>query len=258
MSSDDPRRSSRLPVPVSEAARIGRCHPRKPREVVVRNGEPASRTGECAANMLRNHDRNRLLLLLDLAASFVFAVEGASAAAGGRFDALGVVVLSFATALGGGIVRDVLIGSLPAAAVRDWRYSAVAFAGGAVVFVFAPIVQQVPRALMIGLDAAGLALAAMAGAEKALAWKIHPFVAILLGGITGVGGGTLRDILMARSPSVLHSDIYAVAAMTGAAAMIAAQRAGLRPSRSTALGFVVCFVLRAAAVWRSWNLPQLP
>ncbi|MGC1296140.1 MAG: TRIC cation channel family protein [Alloacidobacterium sp.] len=199
-----------------------------------------------------------LLLTIDLIGTFVFAVEGAMAAIQGNLDILGLMVLAFATALGGGIIRDVLIGAVPPNSIRDWRYPAVAFAGGAVVFFQSSFVNKVPESLIVTLDAAGLALFAVAGAAKALDYNIHPFLATLMGGITGVGGGTIRDILLARIPSVLRSDVYAVAALVGAAAMILSLKLKLRPALATTIGIVVCFALRMVAVHRHWNLPKVP
>jgi uncharacterized membrane protein YeiH len=199
-----------------------------------------------------------LLLTIDLIGTFVFAVEGAMAAIQGNLDILGLMVLAFATALGGGIIRDVLIGAVPPNSIRDWRYPAVAFAGGAVVFFQSSFVNKVPESLIVTLDAAGLALFAVAGAAKALDYNIHPFLATLMGGITGVGGGTIRDILLARIPSVLRSDVYAVAALAGAAAMILSLKLKLRPALATTIGIAVCFALRMVAVHRHWNLPKVP
>jgi uncharacterized membrane protein YeiH len=196
--------------------------------------------------------------LLDLLGVFVFAFEGAMASRAGHFDTLGVLVLSFATALGGGIARDLLIGSRPVAAVSDWRYAAVAFSAGLLVFFFHGWLSQVPPFLITALDALGLSLCAVAGAEKALSYKIHPSVAVLLGGITGVGGGCIRDVLMNRSPCVLHTDIYAVAAIFGATVMVITQRRfSVGPSLASFAGGAACFALRLVAVWRNWQLPQL-
>ena len=189
--------------------------------------------------------------------TFVFAVEGAMAAVQSNLDILGVMVLAFATALGGGIIRDVLIGAVPPNSIRDWRYPAAAFAGGAVVFFQSSFVDKVPEALILTLDAAGLALFAVAGAAKALDFNIHPFLATLMGGITGVGGGTVRDVLLARIPSVLRSDVYAVAALAGAAAMILSLRLKMRPAIATTIGIAVCFTLRMVAVHQRWNLPKV-
>ena len=203
------------------------------------------------------YDSAQLLLVVDLIGTFVFGLEGASAAIQYNLDLLGILVLAFSTALAGGLIRDLLIGAIPPKAIRDWRYPAAAFFGGAVVILWHSRVSQIPLMFLIVVDAAGLALFAVAGATKALDFGIHPFMAVLMGGITGVGGGTVRDILLARVPMVLQSDIYAVAALAGAAVTIAGLRAKLSPTLMTALGAAACFVLRVVAVWRHWNLPRV-
>lgn len=201
------------------------------------------------------HDLSRVIVAADLAGTFVFAVEGALAAIAGGLDLLGVLVLSFATALGGGVIRDLLIAASPPSALRDWRYAAIAFAAGGLTFLFHALVRQVPGVLLIGLDAAGLALFAVAGAEKALAYGIHPFIAVLMGAITGVGGGTLRDVLLAQVPAVLRVDIYATAALAGAAVVVLGRGAKLSPRLAGLAGGGVCFLLRLVAVWQHWHLP---
>jgi uncharacterized membrane protein YeiH len=198
-----------------------------------------------------------LLLTIDLIGTLVFAVEGASAAVQANLDILGLMVLGFATALGGGIIRDVLIGAIPPNSIRDWRYPATAFLGAALVFLQSSFVNRVPASLVTTLDAAGLALFAVAGAAKALDYNIHPFLAVLMGGITGVGGGTIRDVLLAHIPSVLRSDVYAAAGLAGAVAMILALKLKLRPAIATTIGIAVCFILRMVAVHRHWNLPRV-
>jgi len=203
------------------------------------------------------YDSAKLLLVVDLIATFVFGLEGALAAVESDLDLFGVLVLAFATALAGGLFRDLLIGAIPPASIRDWRYPTVAFLGGAVVCLWHTTVSHVPQEFIVVLDAAGLSLFAVAGATKALHYKIHPFLAVLMGGITGVGGGTVRDILLARVPTVLRSDIYAVAALAGAAITVAGLRANLPPTLTAILGSVSCFVLRVVAVSRHWNLPRV-
>ena len=201
------------------------------------------------------NEANKLLFAVDIAGTFVFAIEGATAAMRGNLDLLGLMVLAFATALGGGIIRDVLIGDAPPASLRDWRYAAVAFAGGAVVFFLHQFVESVPGGVILVLDAAGLSLFAIAGTQKALVFGMHPFVAILLGTITGVGGGTVRDVLLAQVPSVLRADVYATAALAGSAVMIAGCKVRVPREWAAALGGTVCFLLRVISVWRHWNLP---
>jgi hypothetical protein len=142
--------------------------------------------------------QDRLLLVVDLIGTSVFAVEGALAGIDAGLDVFGLLVLSFVTALGGGTIRDVLIGAIPPNSIRDWRYGATAFAGGGAVFFFHPLFQRVPVHLMITLDAAGLALFAVAGVGKALEYGITPLLAIMMGAVTGAGGGTVRDVLLAQ------------------------------------------------------------
>jgi uncharacterized membrane protein YeiH len=198
------------------------------------------------------------IFTLDLAGTFLFAIEGAMAAGQAGFDVFGVLVLSFSTALIGGVVRDILIGAVPPQAIKDWRYPATAFAGGIVTFLAYGLTSSIPRPLFIGLDAAALSLFAIAGAEKALDFGINPFVATLMGTLTGVGGGTLRDILMARVPIILRTDVYATAAFAGAAVMIIARKLGVPPVAAAVLGGLSCFAIRVIAVWRHWALPHLP
>jgi uncharacterized membrane protein YeiH len=198
-----------------------------------------------------------LLLIIDLMGTYVFAVEGAMAAIRANLDLLGLMVLSFATALGGGIIRDVLIGAVPPNSIRDWRYGATAFAGGGTVFFFYQFFQSVPQPLMITLDAAGLALFAVAGADKALEFGINPLIAVLMGGVTGVGGGTVRDILLAQIPAVLRTDVYAAAALAGAIVVVVGVKMKMSRGLVLSLGAAVCFVLRMVAVWQHWNLPKV-
>ena len=203
------------------------------------------------------YDSAKFVVALDLIGIFVFAVEGAMAAIDANLDLLGLMVLAFSTALAGGIIRDVLIGAAPPAALRDWRYAATAFAGAALVFGWDDFVRQIPYADLMVADAAGLGLFAVAGTGKALNYNMPPFIAILLGGITGVGGGTVRDILLSRVPTVLWSDVYATAALAGAAIMVAGLKLRLPPAFMTVVGAVACFLLRVVSVWWHWSLPRV-
>jgi uncharacterized membrane protein YeiH len=203
-----------------------------------------------------NYRQDVVLLAVDLVGTFVFAVEGALAGIRGELDLLGLLVVSFVTALGGGTVRDLLIGAVPPNSIRDWRYGATAFAGGCAVFCFYQSFQHVPQQLLITLDAAGLALFAMAGAGKALEFGINPMIAVLMGVLTGVGGGTIRDVLMTRVPGILNTDIYASAALAGAAVMVIGLALKVPRTIAMTVGGVCCFVLRMVAVAKHWNLPK--
>jgi len=161
-------------------------------------------------------------------------------------DLLGILVLAFTTALG----------ATPPDALRSWHYPALAFASGAAVILAHGAVPQFPPMLVITLDAAGLALFAVAGTQKALSANMHPFVATLFGTITGVGGGVIRDVLLAHVPRVLNADIYATAAFVGALVLVAVRAAGARPALSGIAGAATCFALRMLAVWQHWSLPH--
>jgi uncharacterized membrane protein YeiH len=201
-------------------------------------------------------ESNKLLLAADMAGTLLFAIEGATAAVRGNLDLLGLMVLAFATALGGGLIRDLLIGAVPPAALRDWRYPGMAFAGAVIVFFLYRFVQGIPESSLIVLDAAGLALFAVAGTEKALLYKMPAFVAVLLGTVTAVGGGTVRDVFLAQVPRVLRADVYATAALAGSAVLIGATKLRVRPTLAAIAGGTVCFGLRLVSVWQHWNLPR--
>ncbi|WP_454562732.1 trimeric intracellular cation channel family protein [Pseudomonas sp. AIG] len=199
----------------------------------------------------------RIVLVADLAGTAVFAVEGAIAAMRSQLDLLGVLVIAFIVALGGGVTRDLLIGATPPNAVADWRYPALAFVMGGLAFVFHEQVLGWSGSTLIVLDAAGLALFAVAGAQKALNFGITPFVAMLMGTITGVGGGVIRDIVLARIPVVLQADLYASSAFVGAAVLIIGRRLGVSPVAAALLAGAACLILRLLSVHFGWQLPKV-
>ena len=195
-----------------------------------------------------------LVLVLDLCGTFVFALSGAMAGIKHRFDLFGVLVLSFAAANSGGIMRDVLIGAVPPPGIADWRYIAVPILAGLATFHSAATVDRVKSSVQI-FDAGGLALFAVAGATKAIAFHLGPVTAVLLGMLTGIGGGMVRDVLSAEAPSVLRGDVYAVAALAGAAVVVVGRALHLPSAPVTIVGAVLCFGLRFMAIRRGWRLP---
>ena len=197
------------------------------------------------------------LLALDLIGTFVFALSGAAAGVKGRLDVFGVLVLSFAAASAGGVMRDLLIGSVPPIALRDWRYLAVSLLAGLLILLWYPRSQQLSRArnLVLVFDAAGLGLFAVAGTQKALGYGLSPVMAPLLGMLSGIGGGMIRDILLAEVPNVLRADLYAVAALAGAVVVVIGYLLDAEPVGTAVLGAVICFGLRMIAVRRGWQLP---
>ena len=199
----------------------------------------------------------RLLTAGDLAATFLFAVEGAIIARYADLDIFGILVIGFVTALVGGIIRDLLIGYAPPASLRSALYPITAFAGAGLVIALDQVVDQIPLGLLQFTDAAGLALFAVVGATKAVEFKINGFVATLLGAVSAVGGGVVRDLLLNIVPGILRQDIYAVAALAGAAATVLALRWRMPRAAAMSIGFAVCFLLRIVSVWQGWHLPRL-
>jgi uncharacterized membrane protein YeiH len=195
-----------------------------------------------------------LLLVLDLVGTFVFAISGAMAGVTRRLDLFGILVLSFVAGNVGGITRDVLIGSVPPAAVSDWRYLTVSLLAGAITFYWYSAVERLRSPVLI-FDAAGLALFAVSGAQKALAFGLNPIMAALLGMLTGIGGGMMRDILLAEIPTVLRADLYAIAALAGAAVVVIGNLLHFPPTATTMVGALLCFGLRLMAIQRAWHLP---
>jgi uncharacterized membrane protein YeiH len=195
-----------------------------------------------------------LLLTLDLIGTFVFAVSGAASGVKSRLDVFGVSVLAFVAGNAGGITRDVLIGAVPPAAIRDWRYVAASLIAGLATFFWYPSVTRVQRLVLL-FDAAGLATFAVAGTQKALAYGVNPFAAALLGMLTGIGGGMMRDVLVKEIPVVLRADLYALAALAGAAVVVAGHWLHWPPLPTAIAGASVCFFMRLAAIRRGWKLP---
>ena len=199
-----------------------------------------------------------VLLVLDLAGTFAFALNGAlTALRATRLDIVGVVALGMITALGGGTLRDIFLDSLPPATFLDWRYLAVAAAGGLIVFFTGRHLERVNGTINV-LDAAGLSLFAVTGALKGLDLGFGPAQAIIVGTITGVGGGTIRDMLIRRVPSVLSSGLYAIPALIGASAVVLGRALGASGLVVTVSGAVLCFVIRMVGVRFDLNAPAPP
>lgn len=189
-----------------------------------------------------------VVLVLDLAGVFAFALNGAlTALRVARLDIVGVVTLGMITALGGGVVRDVLLDSLPPATFVDWRYLVVAAGGGLIAFTFGRGLDRLATPITV-LDAAGLGLFAVTGATKAAELGFGPAQAVLVGVITGVGGGTLRDVMVRRVPTVLSSELYAIPALLGATVVVAAHAAGAEGGVSSVAAALLCFVVRVLGV----------
>ena len=199
-----------------------------------------------------------LFLALDLAGTFAFALNGALIAIRvARLDVVGVLTLGMITALGGGIIRDILIDSLPPATFSDWRYLAVAAFGSLVALTFARHLDRLTSPILV-LDAAGLSLFAVSGALKALDFDVGLTQAVILGAITAVGGGTVRDVLSGRIPVVLRSELYLIPALAAALVVVIAEQLGASDVPAAVGAAALCFGIRMVGVRLGLHAPAPP
>ena len=199
-----------------------------------------------------------LLLVLDLTGTFAFALNGAlTAVRAANLDIIGVVTLGMITALGGGIVRDIIIDDLPPATFTDWRYLAVAAGGSPLAFLLGRRLERLSVPITV-LDAVGLSVFAVTGAGKAVVLGLGPAQAVILGAVTGVGGGTLRDVLTQRIPIVLRSELYAIPALAGATVTVISIRLGVYGVPAAVGAAAVCFLIRMLGVRFDLNAPRPP
>ncbi len=198
---------------------------------------------------------NTVLVVLDLVGIFVFAITGALVAVRKELDVFAVLVLALTTGLGGGFLRDVLIGATPPAALADWRYLLVPAVAGLVTFFFHPSLGRKERVINV-LDAAGLSLFCVTGALKAVEFGLGPVPAALMGMLTGIGGGMLRDVLTGRVPLVFRGDLYATPALVAALVAVVGHQLGLRTAVVAVPASLLCFTWRVTAMRRGWNAPR--
>jgi len=200
-------------------------------------------------------NEHRLFTFLDLAGTFAFAISGAVAARDRGFDWFGVVVVAFSVACGGGVLRDLCIGAVPPAGLTDWRYLAVAMAAALMTMAASALVARLAHPVTL-FDSLGLGLFAVTGAQKAMIFGHNAEVAVLLGVVTAVGGGVMRDVLLNRVPMILRREVYASAALVGAVIEVAGERLGWASSWRTWVALMACFALRYLSLRYKWNLPR--
>lgn len=193
--------------------------------------------------------------LLDLAGVFAFALSGATAARERGLDLFGICATAFIVACGGGIIRDLCIGSIPPAGLENWYYLATSLVAAIMTISMYPLVRKMNRPVIF-FDAAGLSLFAVTGTQKVLIYGFNSEMAILLGVITAIGGGIIRDILLIRVPVVLEKEIYASAAFIAALIVVLGDYFNwLTTDWVSFIALSVCLTLRMLALRFGWNLP---
>lgn len=191
---------------------------------------------------------------MDLAATFVFAISGATRGVHKRLDLFGVLVVAWVAAVAGGITRDLLIGAVPPVAIADWRYLAMTVVAGLLGFFASDLIARLRTPVLL-FDAAGLCLFAVTGTQKALAYGLSPLMAAMLGVVTCIGGGVARDLLTLQVPTVLRSELYAVAALAGAGTISLGFWLDLPRHPTVLAGVGICLFLRLMSIYRGWRLP---
>lgn len=194
------------------------------------------------------------MIILDWVGTFVFALSGGMLGVHKRFDLFGILFLSFVVAVAGGILRDVLVGAVPPVAITEIHYFAISMIGGLITFSWSSKVESRQRQILL-LDAVGLGLFAVIGAQKAIDHGINPLMAAILGMMTGIGGGMARDVLAGEVPFVLRADLYALAALAGGAIVSVGAIMGVKPAYPMLLGAAVCIFLRLMAIYYNWRAP---
>lgn len=198
-----------------------------------------------------------ILLLAELLGIFVFAINGGlTAIQAARLDIVGVIALGTTTALGGGVMRDVLLPNLPPRGLNDWRYLTTALVASTVVFVLHRRLARFTTWVTI-FDAAGLSLFCVVGTLAAIEHGASPLFAVLLGTITSVGGGTVRDLLVGRIPAVLTNDLYAVPAVIGSGATLGAWLLGWHNLGAYLVAALLCFAIRMIGVRFNLQAPNI-
>lgn len=196
----------------------------------------------------------RVFYVLDLVGVAVFAVSGTLAAGRAGLDLLGVVVIATLTAIGGGTLRDLLMGRHPIFWMRD-PASLYVILLSALLTVLAMRIYPPPGAVLLWADALGLALFALSGAQIAEVARLPAIIVVLLGTLSGTAGGVLRDVLTAKVPLLLRGDIYATAAIAGITLYLVLKRLGLRRPWAFGLGLAAVVALRGAAIVWPMQLP---
>lgn len=200
---------------------------------------------------------SQAVLVPNLVGTFVFALSGGVAGVKGRVDLFGLAVLSFAAGNAGGIMRDMILGRFPAGSFSDWRYLAVSVLAAVVVFFWYPSIDR-RRRLVLYFDAAGLSLFAVTGTLAALTAGLSPVMAPVMGMLTGIGGGMLRDVLVNDTPAVFRGELYAIAALAAGLVVVVGDALGWPWLVTFTLGAGLCFFLRMMGIHRGWGLPTAP
>lgn len=195
------------------------------------------------------------ILLFDYLGTFAFAVSGALAAAEKKLDLFGAVFLGFVTAIGGGTTRDMMIGNTPVSWLQDPVYFYVIVAAVALTFLFTKTILSFPKALFF-FDTIGISVFTIIGIQKGLHSGIHPPLAVMMGILTAVMGGIIRDVLCNEIPLIFHREIYATACFAGGVFFVFFVFMNMPEPFTALVAAGVIFTIRSLSVRKGWALPR--
>lgn len=194
--------------------------------------------------------------IIDFLGTVAFAVSGVYAAMDKRLDLFGIIIIAFATAIGGGTIRDLMIGDLPVAWIRDIDYTIAILTTIIIVLVFRGYIKNYRKTLLL-FDSIGLGMFTIFGIQKGIAFHLHPIVCIALGTITGCFGGLIRDMLLNTIPIILRREIYASACIIGGFIYFLLKLAGLGETPIDVIAILAVVMIRIFSIRYNWSLPNV-
>lgn len=197
-----------------------------------------------------------VLYAIDLIGTFVFAISGFLTAAGKKIDLFGAAVIAFVTAVGGGTIRDVLIGAQPVGWMQDLNYVGLIGLAVPVSYFFRSVIERLRRTMFL-FDAVGIGIFTILGLEKTLGYGLSPIIAVLMGTVSAVFGGVLRDVLSNETPLIFRREIYATACLAGGCLYLGLERLSGNQDLNIFLTVLFIIVVRILAVRRHWYLPTV-
>lgn len=196
------------------------------------------------------------LKLIDILGTIAFAVSGVYAAMAKKLDIFGVIIIAFVTSIGGGTIRDLLVGDLPVAWIRNINYTAIILITTVIVILFRSYIKNFEKTLLT-FDSLGLGFFTILGLQKGIIFGLHPVICVALGTITGCFGGVIRDILINDIPVIFHKEIYASACIVGGTIYLILYLNGIGESINEAISILCIFLIRILAIRYDWQLPNL-
>jgi uncharacterized membrane protein YeiH len=198
-----------------------------------------------------------LINIIDIAGTFVFAVSGIMVGIKKQFDFFGVIILAFVTAIGGGTLRDLLIGSTPVGWMEDEIYGIVILSAVPICYFFSSQLRRVRKTFFL-FDTVGIGLFTVLGVEKSLDFGLSPIIAVMMGVVSAVFGGILRDVLSNNVPLIFRKEVYAFACLAGAGVYLGLSYAPLGTEINQIIAISVVITIRLLSLYYKWSIPFNP